>query len=841
MFSRGSPCLRRSKISSFLDRVAVTPTDEPLHFLYPRWFASVLQQKPYSASRATKGVHDPEKRHYSHALRPRRLSVHATSQRWLSSSRYMSSAGSAQAQLDLKPSSSMSLRNVDPTNVTGDYGQQETHDVRDGGHGLLRGNTPVSDVDKDSKLTTSPPRSEAVLLPSADSSPNSIPIRRLRASRRKPSSSVLLRRGLVPNLSFQEKALRLVRHLSGRDLMKFRYRKHVLRWRRATGKQLPSAHWTDIMVLLESMAQETHVWPKSTKHKVLHVPEETVSLLSGSTDLQENIWYMSIRNGCRIHVLDAAESEGPHRKVVLSGSDLAIELVEKEICRVQERQARGEFDLKKPIAPIIPSVTALQQKGLPVPTIRGVWSGTDAQPVSISFHNLPSPKTLSVRKFAEYVRALVNSRPPRDQQPKYEHRYKVRDTIERLFSREANQKFVSTNALNTALDYLCRNEFLRSARVILSRNEAVASAETYNILLQSAAKRQDQYFFRYILASMSRFHVRPNAQTWLAYIQCLISPTPKAHAMQRMMDLGYLEDRRALEDVIQANVSHMLSEHLDSGQDVHSFIRFLEEEYSRGILSTVLLNLMLDTVVTRKDLNAMKQLVDCFKQRQISINNATLNHVIRYFRDIDKAMSFLFQHVKLPRYPFDESNFETLFLRAFNYGGYNTCRVLWRYACMEGATSGKMRQMVRASLMGHVSGSRESSRLDVWRQSVGKVVVGLEYHQADIKPSPVLQNMVPPRYADNPVLYLLGSQPLGERRKAIARALVNHDVEVGKQLEPVEPLELMLDAALVLDREWRRNEARPSSTIDVLKNAIHIPVQKREGRKRPSGYSLIPT
>lgn len=734
----------------------------------------------------------------------------------------------------------MSLQNGDPTNVTGDNGHQETHDVRGEGRSLFREDTAVSDVDKDGELTTSPPHSEAVLLPSADSSSNSIPIRRLRASRRKPSTSTLLRRRLVPNLKFQEKALLLVRRLSGRDLMKFRYRQHVLRWRRATGKQLPPAHWVDIMALLESMAQETYVWPKSTKHKVIHVPEETVALLSGSTDMQENIWFMSIRNGCRIQVLDAAESEGPHRKVVLSGTDLVIELVEKEIRRVQERQARGEFKLKEPVVPIVPSVTALQQKGLPVPTIRGVWSGTDAQPGSFSF-DLPSPKTLSVSKFAGYVKALVNSHPPRDQQPKYEHRHKVRDAIERLFSREANLKFVSTSALNTALDYLCRNEFLRSARIILSRNEVVASAETYNILLRSAAKRQDQFFFRYILASMSRFHVRPNAQTWLAYIQCLISPTPKAQAMQRMMDLGYLEDRRTLEDVIQANVGHMLSEHLDSGKDVHSFIRFIEEEYSRGILSTVLLNLMLDTVVTRKDLDAMKQLVDCFKQRQISINNATLNHVIRYFRDIDKAMSFLFQHVKLPRYPFDESNFETLFLRAFNYGGYNTCRVLWRYACMEGATSSKMRQIIRASLMGPVSESRESSRLDAWRQSVGKVVVGLEHHQADIKPSPVLQNMVPPRYADNPVVYLLGSEPLGERRKAIAKALVNRDVEVGKQLDPVEPLELMLDAALVLDREWRKNEARPLSTMDVLKYAIHIPVQKREGHKRSSGCSLIPT
>jgi hypothetical protein len=736
------------------------------------------------------------------------------------------------------------MQNNDRTNVSGSNGLQGTSGSRDENRDLASGKGPASDVDRDKELTTSFPYTEAIPSHDAGSSSSSIPIRRLPATKRKPTNPALAQRS-APTLRFREKALLLVRRLSGRELMKLRYRKHVLRWRRAAGKKLSPGHWADIMGLLERLCQEAHVWPKSTKHRVMHVPEETVALLSGSTDLQENMWYVSIRNGCRIRVLDAAESEGPHRKVVLSGSERVIELVEKEIRRIQNLQADGNYEMKKPIVPIVPSVAALQQRGLPVPIIRAVWSERDSEPHSFSFPALPSPGTLSVNQFMQYVKDLVNCPLPpqkaRDQQAKDDHRNKIASTIEKLFLREANQRFNSTSALNTALSFLCRNEFLRSARIVLSWSEAVASAETYNILLRSTARRQDQDFFRHILTSMSRFHVRPNGQTWIAFLECLISPGPKTHVMQRMMDLRYLEDRRTVEDAIQINIGSLLSPHLDSGQDIPSFIRFVEEEYAPGLLSTLLLNLMLEEAVTRKDFNSLRQIVECFKEHRISINHATLNQVIRYFRDFDNAMSFLFRYIKVPRYPFDESNYEKLFLLAFKHQSYNACRVLWRYACMRGATTGKMRHIVKTSLTGHVPGSRTNPGFEAWRTSVGKVAVGLEYYQAAVKPPRALQAMVPHVYADNPVLYLLKSERLDENQLAVAKALVHRDVEAGKRLRPVEPLELMLDAALMLDREWRNVSKSSWSTLDILKNAIHVPVQKRRRKPVPfSRYPLIP-
>lgn len=159
---------------------------------------------------------------------------------------------------------------------------------------------------------------------------------------------------------------------------------------------------------------------------------------------------------------------------------------------------------------------------------------------------------------------------------------------------------------------------------------------------------------------------------------------------------------------------------------------------------------------------------------------------------------------------------------------------------MQGATSRKMRQIVRTSLTGHIPGSRKNPIFDTWRKNVGKVVVGIEYYQAHVKPPSDLQTMVPPTYAHNPVLYLLGSEPLDKNQQAVAKALINRDVEEGKRLRPVEPLELMLDAALVLDREWRK-VSKSWPTIEILKNAIHVPVEKIGQEPVPiSRYNLIP-
>lgn len=838
MFARGCSYVNSRKLSTVFDNaVAPVAPVEPLLFLYPRWFTSTIRQQT-TVSPAKVHSRDRERYASRRCFHPPPLSVTKVSSRALSSAERKAAAP---ANVCL---SSPVLRA--PETEFGAEEQKNDNGNMHIGSTENRGTSPaavrVPSTSPSVSSTTSPWSPLIDRLIDEALASNMLSSVRRPENMPRPLPSIPEQKS-APRLKFRDKALLLVRRLSGREQVKMSYRRHVNLWRHGNGVRIPPVHWTNIMDLLDRLEGETHVWSKSIKHRIIHVPEETIVLLSGMVGLQENIWYIFIHNGCRIRVLDAAESEGCSRKVILSGTQRAIELVEEVIVQIRDRQTRNDpsMDLKKPPVPIIPSVVALQLRGLPVPKIRGVWGEPTALGTLSASDAPPSPEDLNVRRFTEYIENLVNSLPSsRTQRERVSYKQRIKGRIEGVFSKEANQRFISTNALNMALSFLCRHEFLRSARMILSKSEAVASANTYNILLQSVAKRQDLWMFRHILSSMSRFHVRPNGQTWAAFIQCLVPSDVKEAVMQHMMDKGHLNQRWILDDALKQNISNMMSQHLSSGRDIPSFLMSMEAKFNTGLRSTLSLNLMLEEAVVRKDFDALRQIVECFKDHQLSVNCRTFNQIFRFFNaDARKALLFLFRYIRLPRYAFDGSNFEKLFLAAFKNRCLNLCRVLWRYSCMEGLTSWKMRQCVKTSLKWNMSRPKANASYDAWLRSAGKVIVGLEYHQPGIEPCSKIRRMVPHGFGDDPITYLIEPSPDTETRdsqRTLADFLVHREVQLRHHLQPAEPLEIMLDAALVLDTEWKLMSL---STLGMMEHAIHVPVLPKRDHLT-SRFSQIP-
>lgn len=670
----------------------------------------------------------------------------------------------------------------------------------------------------------------------AQPSSSNPPIRKIEPKRRSPSRA---EHAVSSKERFREFTLSLMKTLSPAGLKKLRYRNYIQQMSRRVGIKRRPVHWTDIVKLLEDLQQQTRV--PEAKQKVIHIPEETVALLAGACDMEENVWYVSVHNGCQVRVLDPAESEGPYRKVVLMGSERAIELAEESILRAQERQAKGDplVELGKPPVPIIPSVAALQRRNLPVPLVRGVWNEhmlveRHLMLEPLAANDIPEPAVLSVKAFAEYVEDLVNSNIPRHLQKQLygaaetTQRTMIRDILVRLFQKESNQQFISSSAVNMALSYLCRHEFLDSARLVFSKSESVVTAETFNILLRHAAKRQDLHAFQYILFSMSMFNVRPNGKTWIALLECIVSPSVKAKILQSMLDQGYLDDVNILRAAVQLTVTDMFSAHLSSGGSVGEFIELMNAKYGSRWLSTPSMNLMLSVAVRSKNFSAMEHIVQYCNHHRLAVGSSTLNQILYFFRkDIYKALWFMFRYTDRARYPFDADTYERLFLTAFKNRSYNICRVLWRYACMNGAVSWKMRRAVTLSLTGNTLSRKRNPIDDLWRVSAGKVIVGLELHQAGIPLPPAIAELVPRAFHDNPVAYLVGYKPSDKGRTkqlAVASALVRRDVEEGPRFAPSEPLELMLEAASVLDLEWK-NTPRP--THWMIQNAIHVPVEKK--------------
>lgn len=735
----------------------------------------------------------------------------------------MSSTGAAQAQLRLRPSDSMSMPGDDQTDHHREHPRNELVDRKD--------DLPTADVERsEPDMNRDSQASNSDSLPESHMKDDLSEVSNLIRTVLSRSKEEIRQEWLAHYRSQQMEKLK-TRPMSGRDKKKLRYRRHILAWNRGT----ISVHWTDIMAILEQMYRDTHEDVRSATHTEVYVLDETVAMLSGSTYPEENIWIEPIRNGCQVRVLRAEEGEGRYRKVILSGTLRAIKLTRAKIKQTQERQIRGEqVAIQAPRSPIFPSIFTAMQKSSHIPLVRGVWVDASPRYRVPDLKDISDRRITSVRDFLYCIEDLTLAKlstRPRPPEEAYTYYDRVKSLILDLFSRETNRQFFSTAALNMALSFLERYEYLDSVRTVLSSAEVVASTESYNILLQSTAGRQDLRFFRHILKSMARQRIRPDGQTWVSFLQCLLSPGPKREVMFRMTELGFLKDRKTQIDVLQYNIGIILDSHLSSGQDFPGFIKSVVEDHGPDAISTYLLNLMLEEAANRKDLDLRDQIMDCFKEMELSFDRRTFRKVLKFFRFIDSAVMFISRYMRPENYKFLGSDtYELLFLLAHNSQAYNACRVLWRYACMHGKTTKFMRQIVRSSLAGEILGKRRVPQKVAFQTGVGKVVIGLDYHQQGVEPLGMTRQMVPARFQDNPLLFLLEQETSkGELQWKLASNLVRDDVQGGVNYEPLEPLELMLDAAVRIDRNERRQISPP---IEILKNAIHVPVTTRRGSVR---------
>ncbi|KAL5357754.1 hypothetical protein BJX96DRAFT_163290 [Aspergillus floccosus] len=788
MFSRGHPCLKRRGLAAVLDTVAAG-SEEPLLFLYPHWFTSAHRQR-----RPISSIASPSPGSHS----SRRLSFGPPSRRWISSN---SAVGATAPPVDNVP------RKTPPPNAA-EESQADRSKTK-----------PKTQQQEASDVS---PKRRHVFNAFADITTPSL-----------PSAP----RTIARNTRSPDKAQVAMKRLSVRDRRKLRYRLFLSKQLQERGVKPRSNQWTKIRDLLERLQEEARVWAKKgTKQKELLIPEETVALLAGVTDMamKENIWYVPVHNGCRVHVLHPLESEGQYRKVILSGSERVVELVGDRIMHARDLQARGAplVDIRQPRLPVFPSIDAMKRKGHEVPLVRGVWDfySARARPAKLDLLLAASENLSTVREFAEHVEELTRSQALAykriNGRPQAPVQRRIAKALVKLFLDDANRDLLSTAALNRALAFLCEHDLLRFAKMVFLRAEHVATVDTFNILLKSAAERQDVRFFRQYLLVMSRMNIRPDSYTWVAFLDCLVSPKAKANMVIYTLQKGYLNQTGAVRSALQLTIQDTFLTHLESGKSVDSFFNMAIDTYGTNWFPPSLINQMFSVTVRLRNFQAMDRLLEICKQQGFSLNSSTVNQIIVLFRsDIFSALRYVWRCVDQPEKKLRKDAWERLFLIAFKGRHYNICRVLWRYACFNGAVSYKMKQSVLTSLTRNVARKKGKDVDNVWRTSAGKVIVGVDLHLASYPQKSALLDDVPPEFHENPVSYLASGYKVDgedrQRQMRLATMLTQRDIEVGPWYRPSRPLGIMLEAAAVMDLEWK-NTPRPTQWL--MQNAINVPV-----------------
>ncbi|KAI2793220.1 hypothetical protein POX_b03271 [Penicillium oxalicum] len=809
MLSRGCSCLKRP-LSAALDALAASP-DEPLLFLYPRWAASTVRQRrclstlPRSSHSRLGSRGSLDTGVYSNTCKIG--SICHQSARWV-----------AHHTTSIRVDDASS--NLTDNATTYDQDEGVIHEKIE-----QTQTEPVLDHPARSSSQLSRVVGRAGKKPKRQAFQESDPWPMT------PGSRIRVSRNLWE------------RNLSPRNRRQVRYGEFILANENRDGVSPDSRTWLDMRDLLITIQRQTKgASRRGTKYKEMLVPEETVALLAGASTpgkaAEENLWHLPVRHGCLVQVLPPERGDGLCRKVVLHGSEGTLEAVEEMIKRQQERQAKGDplVEIQRPPVPIVASAQKLRKLKRPVPLIRAVWatSQDDRHPPYVTKIIEQSPSISSVKEFADHIEDLVSARlthPIRAARLEGSSEIplprRVAEHIGRLFRRDSLRKYLSTAALNSALRYLYKHEFLHIARDVFGAAEYLATVDSYNVLLRSAALRQDRRMFEFFLQAMAKRRICPNADTWLVLLQAMLTQKSKAAIIKEMAKKGYLKDISTTRSALQLTISDSFFVHLESGQDVHSFFELMVKTNGADWFTASLLSQMLNVTLRLKNYPAMQELLDICDEYHLDMNSSCLMQVLHMTSDdIFAALEHTMRIMKRSSFKINREVMSKLFFMAYNGFHYNLCRVLWHYACLQDLVTQDMRNLVLDSLVRNASLETASEDIrKIWHVCAGKVIVRRD-SRARFRIKPEHLEQLPSEHRDNPFLYLVsGYKNLGPERALqlqLAKVFINRDVLTNSR--PRFPLALMLEAAAVMDQEWR---GKPWPLAWMLQNSIGIPTTRQ--------------
>ncbi|KAJ5723294.1 hypothetical protein N7488_001329 [Penicillium malachiteum] len=821
MFTSGRPCLGR-RLSVVLDTAAAGPED-PLLFLYPRWAASALQQRRSIVSWTPRTL-------------PRNKS-RAPPRSFRSSNSPALPLPSLSRQSVQWSSSNASSRDLENP-ASGQFSRANAKTA--GGRNRVEHGRPIQEP-KSSPRTPHGRVGNGNQKPTTRRTPGTTNMsdKEKRRRRIEGSTKALTQRKSPQSTPEFTPASDLRKKLSVKDRRKLRYEGHLKNIGNQGFTPVLSDTWDDMMILLEAVENNTRTEAvRSTKSRELLVPEATLALLAGvlQSSLRDNIWFVHWHHGCKVQVLNAAEAVGGDRKVILTGSDHTMDLVEAQIRRTQALQEKGDplVDMENPPVTI---VSSLQSGG---PKMRGYWDfamQTKLHKVlSLKEVRLPHSSLRTVREFTEYVEDLTNAslatrRPGRisvTRNPKTDGD-EITRRLTRLFQDESLRPFLSTAATNRALEFLCDHNQVKGARIVFSHANHVATTDSYNIFLRFAARHRDVRHFRRFLLLMSQGKIRPNAKTWLALLEALITPSEKAAVVTRMVQNGHMTNFAVIRSALALTIQDSLYVHLERGQSVESFIALMKQTHGADWFTPSLLGQMFSVTARLKNFAATDELLEICAREALDVDCTAFVQVLPMCRSTPRdALRYLFMFSKFRSFRMLPQAWERLFLIAFKNRYYNMCRVLWRYACMNQSVSLKMRQTVLTSMLSTIP---EDSPADTnhFRVYAGKIITGVGQPLEENHVKEFILNNIPSEFHDNPITYLLAARTQSKKknrnlRYLMSRDLVYSDIFNGPiRYKPINSLYIMLEAALIIEEEFR---AAPRPFNWLMQNAIHVPVER---------------
>lgn len=620
--------------------------------------------------------------------------------------------------------------------------------------------------------------------------------------------------------------------------------------REETSKQHPKTteslvEWKKAMDELIELRELTREEAIAQNQKVLYLDERVLVNLVG--DEKENVWDTAVVSGCRIHVLSRRHhDERGHRKVILTGSQQAIELAEKNI-------AETAASIGNNYPEFIPPGLLKSQKSSGGLRVYATWTEPSGPPdYKKRFRDTGSllpqpPETFTVRSFADYAYDLTRPPPPHSlhrlvYSPGEEHRFVIRDIIYNLFNDRNNRQFFSTRALNALVFYFYHHEFLPHLLALFPKFEDLMTVRTFNVMLEGSSSRRDFNIFRYMIRLMKAFQIKPNGVEWVSFLRSIRDVGARSVVLDRMKEDGLLDDHHLLAGAMAITVPDSFASHLRSQQSVSSYIKLMNNRYGPGWLTTDVINIMVQQCARYNRRTDVYNLLLYCNERGCRVNTVTLNFALASFFNEPRGtlshqtqgasnsthgiLFYLWFRRAFPQVPYDDETTRRLFTIAWKKRAYNSCRVLWRYACVYGATNWDMQMKIKQSINKNTGNATPYSQ-DQWWMQVGKIAAGISIDPEYVSNAfPELRNRVPEDLRGNPMAYLVGytSGKPREQQIELAKYIISCDLAAVGKYAAVRKRDEMLYHAYVMDTEY---EEPGKSTYQLLRDVIQVPFNEK--------------
>lgn len=605
--------------------------------------------------------------------------------------------------------------------------------------------------------------------------------------------------------------------------------------------------WRDILATLERRTPSgVSYWHDNVLR--IRVPFKVVGRLLFSEE--DNIWAIKMRCGCQIEVSEADETSQGRRVLLISGpvrniTKAAVEILQVAPGAVSDKEIWSQhapgFSTQPPQQR--PSLTVDGSTMDAVRFVRADQRRRMAAPVRAD--RVPRPSTWTPESFGLYVQHLVSIKMTTHLQrtlykPGEHHTNVVVDILQALFVDPECRTAISAAAFNDALGYLEKHNAIDVVRDLFVRMEMQnlkMNTETFNIMLRGTAKSRSLGNFHYIFLLMLRRGYTPNADTWLAFMRLMDDFEIKVHILKSMKNKDLLRDLRTQQGVCMNLVEMEIHDSLDNNITHEQFLQHMADRYGQDWLTKDSANRILDALGSRGLISRCWDIFELMHSRDVEPSDVSILTVLHHCekqRNAEGAIEIIRRVSSLIGFDPSQEGYHSLFRLAWNNFLPCVARVVWRYACLNAATTHRMRRKIINGVVAALSSQSLVSDVTLsseWRAIASSFVLGLRNsnpHQQHI-PLPEDFDAITPSALSHTANQASINPSEEDTTKEMVVAAVNTQMDVFRDWTPRRHFADVLVEAFETDKEWTSSGARDGdeSMERLFQRAPAVPLRRK--------------